>query len=148
MLNGLLKLTWLEIKIFLREPMGVIGTIIVPVILFVVLGRSLAPVAARSEQVSDFVSVRLPVFGAILIAISAVLSLISIISIYREGGILKRLRATPLRPLTILGCHVAVKLTFTGVTLLALIVAGKSYMPIGPEVNLVGFAIALLFSTL
>ena len=26
MLRGLWKLTWLEIKIFLREPLGVVGT--------------------------------------------------------------------------------------------------------------------------
>ena len=41
------------------------------------------------------------------------LSLVTIISIYREGGILKRLRATPLRPHTILTAHVLVKLLFT-----------------------------------
>ena len=46
------------------------------------------------------------------------LSLVTIISIYREGGILKRLRATPLRPHTILTAHVLVKLLFTAVTLL------------------------------
>ena len=55
----------------------------------------------------------LPVFASILIAISAVLSLVTIISIYREGGILKRLRATPLRPQTILAAHVLVKLLLT-----------------------------------
>ena len=38
------------------------------------------------------------------------LSLVTIIAIYREGGILKRLRATPLRPHTILMAHVLVKL--------------------------------------
>ena len=42
-----------------------------------------------------------------------VMSLIAIISIYREGGILKRLRATPLSPVTILSAHVVVKLVFT-----------------------------------
>ncbi len=49
-----------------------------------------------------------------MIAISAVLSLVTIISIYREGGILKRLRATPLRPQTILSAHVLVKLMLIG----------------------------------
>ena len=39
MLRGLWELTWLEIKIFMREPMGAIGTLIVPVLTFVVLGR-------------------------------------------------------------------------------------------------------------
>ena len=51
---------------------------------------------------SGLLRVDLPVFASVLIAISAVLSLVTIISIYREGGILKRLRATPLRPQTIL----------------------------------------------
>ena len=52
-----------------------------------------------------------------MISASAVLSLVSIIAIYREGGILKRLRATPLRPRTILTAHVLVKLVFTALTL-------------------------------
>ena len=41
MLRGLLKLTWLEIKIFMREPLGAIGTVAIPVLVFVVLGRLL-----------------------------------------------------------------------------------------------------------
>ena len=61
--------------------------------------------------------VELPVFAAVLIAISAVLSLVTIIAIYREGGILKRLRATPLRPQAILSAHVLVKLLLTASTL-------------------------------
>ena len=47
MLRGLWKLTWIEIKIFLREPLGAFGTIGIPVLVFVVTGRivghSLAP---------------------------------------------------------------------------------------------------------
>ena len=39
MLRGLWKLTWIEIKIFMREPLGAIGTIVVPVLIFIVLGR-------------------------------------------------------------------------------------------------------------
>ena len=55
----------------------------------------------------------MPVLVALLIALNAVLSLVTIIAIYREGGILKRLRATPLRPHTILTAHVLAKLLFT-----------------------------------
>ena len=56
------------------------------------------------------------------IVLGAVLSLIAVISIYREGGILKRLRATPLRPQTILSAHVVVKLIMSTVTLGLLVV--------------------------
>ena len=39
-LRGLFQLTWIEIKIFMREPLGAIGTIVVPVLVFVVAGRA------------------------------------------------------------------------------------------------------------
>ena len=53
------------------------------------------------------------ILAALFIALGSVQSLVAIIAIYREGGILKRLRATPLSPVTILGAHVVVKLGFT-----------------------------------
>ena len=103
MLRGLWKLTWIEIKVFLREPLGAFGTIVFPVLIFLVLGRVVSPkTAASSPASSSFIRVDLPILVSLLIAINAVLSLVTIISIYREGGILKRLRATPLRPQTIL----------------------------------------------
>jgi ABC-2 type transport system permease protein len=83
----------------------------------------------------------------VLISLSGVLSLVTIIAIYREGGILKRLRATPLRPQTILTAHVLVKLALTLVTLALMVLAGKRYYPIDVSVPIFGFAIALLIST-
>src|SRR6202034_1499565 len=84
---------------------------------------------------------------SVLIAIGAVLSLVTIISIYREGGILKRLRATPLRPQTILTAHVLVKLLLSAATLALLLLAGKRYYPAGTHVPWLSFIIALLIST-
>ena len=148
MLRGLWKLTWIEIKIFLREPLGAFGTIGIPVLVFVVTGRivghSLAP---ASLAASSFITAGLPVLASVLIAISAVLSLVTIISIYREGGILKRLRATPLRPRTILTAHVIVKLLLSAATLALMVLAGKRYYPVGIHAPLLGFTIALLIST-
>ena len=148
MLRGLLKLTWIELKIFLREPLGAFGTIVIPVLVFVVagrlLGRGLAPSALAA---SSFVSVGLPVLASILISVTAVLSLVTIISIYREGGILKRLRATPLRPQTILTAHVLAKLLLTAATLALMVLAGKRYYPVGVHAPLFSFTVALLIST-
>ena len=148
MLHGLWKLTWIEIKVFLREPLGAIGTIAVPVLLFVVLGRvtnhKLAPSSLTSSGLSG---AGLPVLVSLLIAISAVLSLVTIISIYREGGILKRLRATPLRPYTILTAHVIVKLMLTAATLALMLIAGRRYFPAGVHVPWFSFTFALMIST-
>lgn len=148
MMRGLWRLTWLELKIFVREPLGVIGTVAVPVVIFVVLGRMLGPYTqAGSPDVPRFVSADLPIFASTLIALSAVLSLVTIITIYRESGILKRLRATPLRSYTILTAHVIVKLIFTALTLALMVLAGRRFYPVDPGVPLVSFTLALLFTT-
>ena len=149
MWHGLLKLTWLEIKIFMREPLGALGTILIPVIVFVGLGRLAGSrrLGVPSPADSGLVRFDLPVFAAIMIAISAVLSLVTIISIYREGGILKRLRATPLHPQTILSAHVLVKLLLTAMTLLLMVAAGKRYYPVRVDVPIAAVTLALLIST-
>jgi len=148
MLRGLWRLTWIEIKVFMREPLGAVGSIVMPVLVFLLLGRlgrSIAP--ARDLSTSTFFRVNVPVFVAILIALNAVLSLVAIIAIYREGGILKRLRATPLRPWTILTSHVLVKLSLTAVTLALMLLAGRRYYPSGIDVPAFSFAIALIITT-
>ncbi|MGH9373854.1 MAG: ABC transporter permease [Vicinamibacterales bacterium] len=148
MLRGLWQLTWLEIKIFVREPLGVFGSVALPVLIFVALGRLVGPqVRAGAVGLPRFVSVDLPIFASLMIAASAVLSLVAIVSIYREGGILKRLRATPLRPHTILTAHVIVKLLFTAVTLSVMVLFGRRYYPIDEAVPLASFTLALLFTT-
>src|ERR1035438_722859 len=147
MLRGLWKLTWIEIKIFLREPLGAFGTIGFPVLFFLLVGRAgNRRLPSSSFGSSSFIRVDLPVLASLLIAVSAVLSLVTIISIYREGGILKRLRATPLRPQTILTAHVLVKLALTAATLALMVLAGKRYYPAGVQVPLLSFTIALLIS--
>ena len=148
MLRGLFRLAWLELKIFIREPLGVFGTVGIPVVIFLVLGRLFG---LRAGQVpSDaprVMSVDLPILTSLLIVTSAVLSLVAIIAIYREGGILRRLRATPLRPYTILTAHVLVKLLLTAVTLALMILVGRRLFPVPASVPLISFTVALLFST-
>src|SRR3954467_1564580 len=149
-LRGLGQLTWMEIKIFMREPLGAIGTIFIPVLIFVAAGRASAGVRVQpSEPFAKLLGPGgIPTLVSISIIVGAVLSLANIISIYREGGILKRLRATPLRPWTILSAHVIVKLLLTALTMALMVLAGRRYFAIGPQVPLVKFTIALLISAL
>jgi ABC-2 type transport system permease protein len=140
-------LTWIEMKIFAREPLGLFGALGMPVIVFVVVGRMLGGRPSARPEIARIVGVDLPIFAALLVAIGAVLSLVTIVSIYREGGILKRLCATPLRPQTILTAHVIAKLAFTSATLVLLALAGRRFVPDGVDLPLVRFGAALLFAT-
>src|SRR6267378_5698369 len=144
-LRGFWKLTWVETKIFSREPMGFVGTLVMPVVVFIVLGRALGGVKPAAAPDVD-IPFNAAILAAVLIAISAVQSLVAIISIYREGGILKRLRATPLSPVTIMGAQVAVKLVFTVISLSLLMIAGKRLFPGVLQVNVFSFTVAVLLS--
>ena len=148
-MRGLLRLTWLETKIFLREPLGVIGSVGIPVAVFLLISRGVGSQSRVDvSRMPRFLSTDLPVLASLMIATSAVLSLVAIIAIYREGGILKRLRATPLRAHTILTAHVLVKLVFALATLAALLAAGKRVLPAQLDAPIGSFAVAVLFSTL
>ncbi|MGI9628133.1 MAG: ABC transporter permease [Longimicrobiales bacterium] len=146
MLTGFWKLTWIETKVFVREPMGLVGLLIVPVIVFLVAGWAVGAGPPSAGVAGPPFNV--PVLAALSIAVSAVQSLVAIMSIYREGGILKRLRATPLSPVTILSAHVFVKLTFTVLGLALLVLAGRQFFPGAMAVGLVSFTLAVLLSTL
>lgn len=143
MLGGLWRLTWTEVKIFWREPLGLLGAVGVPVLVFVVL----AGVFEDEQELAAWTASGLPVFAALLITVAAVLSLITVIAIYRDSGILRRLRATPLHPLTILAAQVLVKLILTLVTLALLALAGKTWGLASIDAGLLSFAAALVYVT-
>ncbi|HEX7596472.1 MAG TPA: ABC transporter permease [Gemmatimonadaceae bacterium] len=145
-LRGFWKLTWLEAKIFTREPMGFVGTLVMPVVVFIILGRALGASKPVATPTIDL-PFNPAILAAILIALSAVQSLVAIISIYREGGILKRLRSTPLSPVTIMGAQVVVKLVFTVLSLSLLVLAGRRLFPGVMQVNVFSFTAAVLLGT-
>src|SRR3954454_9716242 len=146
MLRGFWKLTWVETKIFVREPLGVFGTVGIPILVFIGMGRAIG-LPGASRAASALVRVQIPILTSILMALSAVLSLVIELSIYREGGILKRLRATPLRAATILLASMLVKLLFTLITLGLMILAGRRFYPAQLHVATADFTLALLFVT-
>ncbi|HEY7899251.1 MAG TPA: ABC transporter permease [Gemmatimonadaceae bacterium] len=145
-LRGFWKLTWLETKIFAREPMGFVGTLIMPLVVFIAFGSAFK-IGKPSVAPKADLPFNVAILAAVLIAISAVQSLVAIISIYREGGILKRLRSTPLSPVTIMGAQVAVKLVFTVISLALLMLAGRRLFPGVMSVNVFSFTVALIIST-
>ncbi|HEY8166026.1 MAG TPA: ABC transporter permease [Gemmatimonadaceae bacterium] len=147
MFRGLFRLTWIELKIFFREPLGAIGTVLVPVLLLVVGGMASQMIPQRRFDLTTSYRVDVPVFAAVMISLNAVLSLVAIIAIYREGGVLKRLRATPLRPQTILTAHVLVKLILTAAALGLALLAGKQFFPLDSGVPVIKFGAALLITT-
>jgi ABC-2 type transport system permease protein len=83
MLKGFLKLSWIETKIFLREPMGVVGSLILPVLLFVFVGRALRIAPGGPGVAVSRLPFNIAILTSTLIALGAVQSLVAIMAIYR-----------------------------------------------------------------
>ena len=147
MFRGLWKLVWVELKVFMREPMGSVSTLLLPVILFLLLGGVMRNADRESFDAGSWIGSTLPVLIILIIAVNAVVSLTTIMSIYRESGILKRLKATPLQPQTILTAHVIVKLLITAVNVGTLLLVGKRFFGIGLQGSVVEFALAVVICT-
>lgn len=143
MLKGFWKLSWVEIKIFLREPMGVVGTLGLPVLLFVVLGRSLRTVRPGADTIAQ-APFNVAILAALMIAVNAVLSLVAVISIYREGGILKRLRA-PMASFTAALLLSSLSIMSLGFVIASIIPTARFAQPIGAAILYPMIALSGLF---
>lgn len=124
-MRGLWKLAWMELKLFLRNPTGAFFTVIFPLMLVVVFGT-----IYTNEPNPDFggygiVDVYVPSFTGMIVAIAALTVLNTEIATSREKGVLRRLKATPLHPLTILTSKLIMVFLVTSLGMVLMIVAGK-----------------------
>jgi ABC-2 type transport system permease protein len=107
--NTLTKLTWVEIKLFIREPITVVFTLALPVIfLFVmggVFGNTPNPDIYRGVGAMDYY---VPAYFALVIASIGVVALPVHLTSYRERGVLRRWRASSISVWALLGSQLLV----------------------------------------
>lgn len=124
-MHGLLKLTWIELKLFLREPIAAFFTLAFPLMMLFLFGSIYGNKPTSFFGGFGTIDISVPAYTAMIIGSSALLSLSIAVATYRETGVLKRLKATPLRPQTILGAQVAVIYLMTALGMALLIAGGK-----------------------
>lgn len=120
-MNALKKTFVIEAKLFLREPAAVFFTLLLPLLLLLLNSGASAP-GPNGMSAAD---VLLPGYITMVIATAAIMALPETIASYRERGILRRLRATPLVAWKILAAHGGVQLVVTLVGLAVLVVAAS-----------------------
>lgn len=124
-MRGFWKLTWTEIKLFLREPVAAFFTLAFPLMMLFLFGSIYGNEPTPFFGGYGSVDVSVPAYTAMIIATSGLLGLTIIVASYREQGILRRLRATPLRPQAILGAQVIVTFLMTALGMALLVIAGR-----------------------
>jgi ABC-2 type transport system permease protein len=124
-MKNLLKMTFMESKLFLREPVGAFFTLIFPLMMLFLFG------SIYGNEPSDYfngygsVDISVPAYTAMIIATTGLMGLTITIASYRENGVLRRLRTTPVNPLTILSAQVLVLFLMTTIGMVFLVIAGK-----------------------
>ncbi len=123
-MKSLLKMTWMEGKLFLREPASAFFTLVFPLIMLVLFGTiygSTPPPGSSGKGATDAL---IPSFTAMVIGISGLMPITITLATYRENGILRRLRTTPVSPLVVLLAQLIVVFCMTALGVLLLILAG------------------------
>ncbi len=146
-MRGLKKLTLMELKIFLRNPTGAFFTFIFPLMMILVFGSIYTNEPGPSFGGYGIVDVYVPSFTGMIIAISALTNLNTEIATAREKGVLRRLKATPLRPLTILTAKIAMIFSVTSLAMVLMIIVGKLAFGLRFNGNPIEVAAAFLLSS-
>jgi ABC-2 type transport system permease protein len=148
MMKGLLKMTWMEAKLFLREPVGAFFTLAFPLMMLFLFGSIYGNEPTAMFGGYGTIDISVPAYTAMIIATSGLMSVTITMAAYRENGILRRLRTTPISPLVILSAQVIVLFIMTLAGMFLLIVAGKLVYHIRFEGNilsvLAGFVLCCL----
>ena len=125
MMRSLVKMTWMEIKLFLREPVGAFFTLVFPLMMLFLFGSIYGNEPTPMFGGRGTIDISVPAYTAMIIATSGLMSITITMATYREKGILRRLRTTPIRPLVVLAAQVIVIFVMTSLGMVLLIVAGK-----------------------
>lgn len=124
-MKGFWKLAWVEIKIYLRQPEAAFFTLVFPVLLLLLFGSIYGNKPNSFFGGRGMVDVSTPAYLAMIIGSTGLLSIAITVSSYREKGVLRRFRATPLRPAAVLSSQIIVYFLMTLLGGILLIVAAR-----------------------
>ncbi len=135
-MNVLAKLTWTELKLFIREPFAVIFTFAFPFIVLVVISGSFSgedPVFEGATPADYY----LPSYIGVVIGAVGLVTLPAHVAGYAERGVLRRFRASSIPVWSILGSQLIAGLVTTAIASVLLVVAGRLIYGAGlPEMPL------------
>lgn len=142
-MTGFAMLAQTEARLAARDVGGLLIPFGLPLLILVMNGAALE----GAEAATVFETVIVPVSLALVVTMIALVNMPATLASYRTTGVLRRLAATPARPITVLVAHVTVSLAqvLVGIAL-ALVVAGVGFGAGMPD-NLAGAAGMMLLAT-
>lgn len=125
-MHGWLKLTWVETKLFVREPLALFFTLVYATLLLLLFGSMFGNTPELVYAGHGNVDASVPDYMAFVMAFNALFALAITLVGYRERGVLRRYQATPMRPEALLTAQIIMNFLMTTLGSLVLIVVGKA----------------------
>lgn len=139
-MRALWKLTLTQAKLYLREPIAAFFTIVYAPMMLVLFGSIYGNKPNPLFGGKGTVDVSVPAYIGLIIVTVGLMSVPISTAASRETGVLRRYRATPLRPVTYLAADVLVYFGMTLLGVMLLILVGK----IGYDIRFDGNVLSVL----
>jgi ABC-2 type transport system permease protein len=140
------KLTIVELKLFVREPVSLVFTFLFPVVVLVVLAGVFGSTPAYEFDAASPVDYYQASYMAVVIGAMSLVAVPVHVATYRERGVLRRLRASSVPASSVIGAQLVVALLLISAgAVLLMIVGALAYdtnPPERPGPALAGFVLA------
>ena len=147
-MKSLSKMAWMEAKLFLREPASAFFTLVFPLIYLFLFGAIGGNEPSPMYGGRRTIEAAIPSLTAVIICMTGLMSTTITMATYREKGILRRLRTTPVSPLVVLAAQVIVVFAMTFLGMLLLVSAGELVYHVRFEGNALSLLGGFILSSL
>jgi ABC-2 type transport system permease protein len=148
-LSALRKMSWLELKLFAREPITVLFTLALPLLILYVLGGVFTdpaePTTFRGVSGREYY---VPAYVGLVAASIGLIGLPVHLAAYRERGVLRRFRASNVPAVGVFGSQVFVALVTATVSALVLILAAALSWDVAAPKSWPAVVVAFILSVL
>lgn len=129
-MRTLVRLSWVELKLFLREPMTVVFSLALPLIILFVLGGVFGNETPSPDDEVVYrgigaMSYYVPAYVALVVASVCVISIPTHLAGNRERGVLKRFHASSVSAWAIAGAELAVAFVLSIVSAFVMLLAAS-----------------------
>jgi ABC-2 type transport system permease protein len=144
-MRGFRKLTLLNLKLYLREPIATFFTLAFPPLLVVLFGAMYGNDPTPMFDGYGSMDVSMPGYTAMILGTVGFLGVPITISGYRESGVLRRFQATPMQPLTYILADIIANLVTTLLGMMGLVIVGWLLYRVQFEGQVIGVILAVVF---
>jgi len=138
-----------EFRLFTREPGALFWIIVFPTALLIIIG-SIPPFREPDPELGGrrVIDLYVPVVVLLAMITAGIQTMPTVLSTYREQGILRRLFATPARPHSLLGAQLVLHGAAIGVSIVLAMAVGRIVFSVDPPAQVPGYALAVLLTML